>query len=70
MINNINIDKCGLMKLGYKEYTATTIIRQAKQYMVKQGYPFYSNKRLGMVPIHAVESIIGASLQKLKKDED
>lgn len=40
------------------------IIRQAKRSMVQQGYEFYSNRRLGRVPIEAVEAIIGASLRK------
>jgi len=45
MINNCTISKTELMKLGYKEHTAISIIRQAKQIMVKQGYAFYNNKR-------------------------
>lgn len=51
------------MKLGYKEHTAISIIRQAKQIMVKQGYAFYNNKRLGCVPKSVVENILGISIQ-------
>lgn len=51
------------MKLGYKEHTAISIIRQAKQIMVKQGYAFYNNKRLGRVPKSVVENILGISIQ-------
>lgn len=51
-----------MVKLGYPEYTAIKIIRQAKQIMVQQGYPFYNNKRLGRVPKKTVESILGCEL--------
>lgn len=63
MINNCTISKAELMKLGYKEHTAISIIRQAKQIMVKQGYAFYNNKRLGRVPKSVVENILGISIQ-------
>ena len=63
MINNCTISKTELMKLGYKEHTAISIIRQAKQIMVKQGYEFYNNKRLGRVPKSVVENILGISIQ-------
>lgn len=63
MINNCTISKKELMKLGYKEHTAISIIRQAKQIMVKQGYAFYNNKRLGRVPKSVVENILGISIQ-------
>lgn len=56
------ITKKDLMDLGYRENTAGEIIRLAKHYMVEQGYEFYLNKRLGLVPVQAVEEIIGASL--------
>ena len=62
MINN-TINKDDLVKIGYKEYTAISIIRQAKQIMVKQGYAFYNNKRLGRVPKSVVENILGISIQ-------
>ena len=63
MINNCTISKTELMKLGYKQHTSVSIIRQAKQIMVKQGYAFYNNKRLGRVPISVVEEILGITLQ-------
>ena len=62
MLNNCTINKTELMKLGYKEHTAISIIRQAKQIMVKQGYTFYNNKRLGRVPKSVVENILGISI--------
>ena len=63
-INNNTVTKKDLTELGYRENTAVEIIRQAKRSMVQQGYEFYSNRRLGRVPIEAVEAIIGASLRK------
>lgn len=63
MINNCTISKTELIKLGYREQTAISIIRQAKQIMVKQGYAFYNNKRLGRVPKSVVENILGTSIQ-------
>jgi hypothetical protein len=56
------ISKKDLMALGYKEHTAADVIRQAKQNMVQQGYPFYNNRRLGIVPRNVVESILGINL--------
>ena len=53
-----------LIKMGYNPYTAVSIIRQAKQIMVQKGYAFYNNRRLGHVPIVAVEEILGVSLHK------
>ena len=49
-------------KMGYNPYTAISIIRQAKEIMVQKGYAFYNNRRLGHVPIVAVEEILGVSL--------
>ncbi len=48
--------------LGFKEHTAKTIIHQAKTLMVSKGFGLYNNKRIGTVPIWAVESIIGIRL--------
>lgn len=70
MLNNCTISKTELMKLGYKEHTAISIIRQAKQIMVKQGYAFYNNKRLGRVPKSVVENILGISIQVNNTSEE
>lgn len=58
------MNKEDLIKMGYNPYTAISIIRQAKLIMVQQGYAFYNNRRLGHVPISAVEEILGVSLHK------
>lgn len=39
--------------------TAQGIIREAKALMIKKGFSFYNNKRLGNVPKEAVEEITG-----------
>jgi hypothetical protein len=57
------VTKNDLINLGYPKYTSIKIIRQAKQIMVQQGYPFYNNKRLGRVPKETVESILGCELE-------
>ena len=58
------INKEDLIKMGYNPYTAVSIIRQAKEIMVQKGYAFYNNRRLGYVPISAVEEILGVSLHE------
>ena len=56
------ICKDDLINLGYKNYQAISLIRQAKAIMVQKGCPYYNNKRLGRVPRDVVESILGVSL--------
>lgn len=62
------ICKQDLIELGYKEHTARNLICQAKTIMVQKGYPFYNNKRLGRVPTHVVESILGVNLHIEESD--
>ena len=64
LIMKQTMNKEDLIKMGYNPYTAVSIIRQAKQIMVQKGYAFYNNRRLGHVPISAVEEILGVSLHK------
>ncbi|EMF0090844.1 DUF3173 domain-containing protein [Enterococcus hirae] len=47
-----------LEELGFKTNQAVTIIRQAKVRMVNQGYPYYNNKRVGVVPRQVIEEIL------------
>lgn len=61
---NKTISKDELKDMGFLPNQAVTIIKQAKYYMVQKGYPYYNNKRLGRVPSHAVEYIIGVSLEE------
>ncbi|MBX9101076.1 DUF3173 family protein [Streptococcus anginosus] len=57
------IDYTILMKLGYKQHTAKGIIKQAKAWLVENGYEFYLNKRCGVVPAYAVEKVIGVQFE-------
>ena len=51
-----------LMDLGFKEYQAKRIIRQAKQELVEQGFDLYTGSKIGRVPAWMVEKIIGFKL--------
>ncbi|EAC4617297.1 MULTISPECIES: DUF3173 domain-containing protein [Listeria] len=53
-----------LEALGFKANQAVTLIRQAKIRMVNQGYPYYNNKRVGVVPRRVIEEIIGVPLSQ------
>lgn len=64
LIMKQTVNKEDLIIMGYNTYTAISIIRQAKQIMVQKGYAFYNNRRLGHVPISAVEDILGVSLHE------
>ena len=59
------ITRQDLVQLGYKSETSRKIIAQAKSILIKRGYIFYDNKRLGRVPIEVVEEILGLHI-KLK----
>lgn len=48
-----------LTQVGFSTYQAREIIRIAKNNLVKEGYGWYNNKRLGLVPVDAVIRIIG-----------
>lgn len=60
------ISKLDLIHLGYSEYLASKIIRETKQLLVKQGFSYYNNRRIGKVPAAAVEKIIGLKLDEKK----
>ncbi|MGN1272794.1 MAG: DUF3173 domain-containing protein [Lactobacillus sp.] len=51
-----------LVKLGFKPSQSRDIIKTAKKNMVDAGYGLYNNKRLGVVPVEAVEKVTGLSL--------
>ena len=52
------ITKEDLIKQGLTEGTTRKVIHEAKVMLVSQGFRFYNNKRLGAVPISAVEEIL------------
>ncbi|WP_054639875.1 DUF3173 family protein [Lactococcus fujiensis] len=58
-----NITKSDIMILtGYSTTQAQNILRKAKDFMVSEGFVWYSNKRVSRVPIQAVEAILGYKL--------
>lgn len=64
MTKKTTVDYKKIMELGFTKATAQQIIRQTKLNMVKQGYTIYNNRRLGAVPIEAVEDILGFKLHE------
>lgn len=51
-----------LMNAGFREHQARDIIHQAKINLVNEGLALYNGKRIGVVPVRAVEKIIGFPL--------
>lgn len=64
----ITVTKNELISIGFGVGQACSIIRQAKCLMVEKGYSYYANRRLGRVPITAVEEILGFEI-KLNQEE-
>ena len=50
------------MALGFGISQSSDIIRKAKKLMVNKGFAYYDNKRLGRVPVEAVEEILGLKI--------
>lgn len=63
----ITITKEELIQLGFGTSQSQTIIRLAKHYMVQEGFDYYKSRRLGRVPVHAVEHILGITLEISKE---
>lgn len=62
------VSKKELVSLGYGNYQAEDIIRRSKALMVNKGFSYYLNKRLGLVPVQAVEEILGMKLESAGKE--
>lgn len=60
----VMIKKNDLLEMGFGVSQSSDIIRKAKRLMVNKGYGYYNNRRLGCVPIEAVEEILGVHLEK------
>lgn len=58
------VTKNELQELGFGPSQSSDIIRKAKCLMVKKGDGYYNNRRLGCVPMEAVEEILGISLSE------
>ncbi len=55
----MTITKKDLTELGFGNSQSSDIIRKAKRLMVNKGFTYYENRRLGRVPLEAVEEILG-----------
>ncbi|KAF1304201.1 MULTISPECIES: DUF3173 family protein [unclassified Enterococcus] len=53
------VSKKDLIRAGYSNYHAAKIIHDSKQLLVSKGFSYYKNRRLGVVPNHAIEELIG-----------
>lgn len=60
--NAMFVTKEDLKKLGFGNYQAYSLIKQAKALMVQKGFAYYNSKGLGQVPVEAVEEILGTKL--------
>lgn len=64
------VTKNELQELGFGPSQSSDIIRKAKCLMVNKGYGYYNNRRLGCVPIEAVEEILGIQLTESKVNKN
>lgn len=53
-----------LIELGFGPSQSAEIIRKAKILMVNKGCSYYTSKRLGRVPVTAVEELLGIKLSQ------
>lgn len=63
----VTITKNELIQLGFGVSQAQDIIRRSKALMIKKGYEYYRSRRLGRVPVQAVEEILGMKLADSKE---
>ncbi|MCD7112054.1 DUF3173 domain-containing protein [Limosilactobacillus agrestis] len=61
-MKKITVNYKDLVDVGFCTHQARNIIHQAKINLVNQGLGIYNGKRIGVVPVKAVEDIIGFSL--------
>ena len=52
-----------LEKIGFGPTQSMHLVRKAKAQMVKDGFSWYDNPRLGTVPLKCVEKILGTKLE-------
>jgi len=61
----VTVTKQELIALGFGPIQSADIIRQAKYLMRSIGFSYYASKRLGRVPVTAVEEILGFPLKSV-----
>jgi hypothetical protein len=64
----MTITKNELISLGFGVSQSSDIIRKAKKLMVNKGFGYYDNRRLGRVPLKAVEEILGINFNNIVKE--
>lgn len=64
---SVTMNKHDVMELGFGPAQAVNIIRLGKHAMVNEGFMYYENRRLGRVPVHAIEKVLGMDLSSLEK---
>lgn len=63
MINLVNKEHVKNLT-GLTDAQAKNVIRIAKKKLVNEGFDWYSNKRVGSVPLKVVEDILGLNLKE------
>lgn len=64
----IIVTKDFLMELGYSLAESSKIIRLTKAELVSEGYDYYRGRKVGRVPLRAVEKILGYGLTDICKN--
>ena len=65
----IIITKDFLVELGYSLSESVKIIRLTKEKLVNEGYDYYKGRKVGRVPIKAVEAVLGYELTGIYKHD-
>lgn len=58
----LTITKNELITMGFGPSQSVDIIRRSKHLMVSKGFGYYTSKRLGRVPVTAVEEVLGLKI--------
>lgn len=66
-MKQVTVVKADLIELGFGPSQSADLIRRAKALMVQKGYAYYNSKRLGRVPISAIEELLGIELNVEKR---
>lgn len=62
----LTLTKKELISIGFGPSQSADIIRRSKRLMVSKGFGYYTSKRLGRVPVEAVEEVLGIKITEGK----
>jgi len=65
----VTISVDDLVKMGYPRHTAQNIYKQVRYKLISEGYTIYENKQIRLIPVEAVEKLLGYSLSKKKEGD-